>query len=303
MRTEFDLYIAPDGEEYDLSDWSKTFILNSSGHGMSPIEYRTSRGPFQSGETPLDYVLRPRIIQYIHRFSACNRAEYWTERERIQNLLRPNRQIASAFNPGVLRKIRADGTKRDLSVFIADGPTFTQESNKWDEWGSTHAIRFIAHDPVYFAPTINAEIFSLASLTQLVFPITFPIWFGSSQIDDTVAVTYTGTWLSYPTIVITGPIGSPTIYNNTTGEMVGLTYDVPSGRIVTINLNYGYKTVEDDTGANLIGTLDTNSDFATFHIAPDPEAPGGINQIRVTGTQATNATAVAVRYYTRFIGV
>lgn len=303
MKTEFDIYIAPDGEEYDLSDWSKTFILKSSGHGMAPIEYRTSRGPFQSGETILDYVLRPRIVQYVHRITECNRSQYWAERERIQNLLRPNRQVAQSFVPGVLRKIRQDGTKRDLSVLIESGPEFTQNTDNWDEWGSTHTIRFIAHDPVYFDPNINSEAFSLASLSELVFPITFPIWFGSSTINDTVNVAYAGTWLSYPIIYITGPINAPAIYNNTTGEMIGLEYNVPPGRLITINLNYGHKTILDDTGANLIGVLDTDSDFATFHIAPEPEAPSGVNQLRVMGSSATNATRVAIQFYTRFIGV
>lgn len=303
MRTEFDLYISPDGETYDLSDWDRTYILSSSGHGMSPINYRTSRGPFQSGETPLDFVLTPRIVQYIHRISTCSREQYWSERERIQNMLRPNRQTSGSFTTGVLRKVRKDGTMRDLNVFIQDGPTFPTTSEQWDEWGSTHTIRFIAYDPVYFNPTINSETFSLVSLDNLVFPITFPITFGSSTIDDTTNVTYSGTWLSYPVIIITGPVGSPTIYNNTTGEMVGLTYDVPSGRVVTMNLNYGHKTVLDDLGTNLIGTLNTDSDFATFHIAPDPEATDGINEIRVTGSQATSQTSIAVQYYTRYIGV
>lgn len=302
-RTEFELYISPDGETYDLSDWDKTFLLSSSGHGMAPINYRTSKGPFQSGETPLDFVLTPRIVQYIHRISTCNREQYWIERARIQNLLRPNRQLSGTFTTGVLRTVRKDGTMRDLSVFVQDGPTFPHSSEQWDEWGSTHTIRFIAYDPVYFDPTINSEVFSLASLTNLVFPIEFPITFGSSSIDDTQSVTYSGTWLSYPIIYITGPVGSPTIYNTTTGEMVGLTYDVPAGRVVTINLNYGQKTVLDDTGTNLIGALNTDSDFATFHIAPDPEATGGVNAIRVTGTQATGQTSIAVQYYTRFIGV
>lgn len=300
---EFDLYIAPDGEIYDLSNWQKTFIMGSSGHGMPPIEYRTSRGPFQSGETALDYVLRPRIVQYIHRISASCRDEYWDERARILNLLRPNRQLANTFQPGVLRKITTDGTKYDLNVFIADGPMFTQEANKWDEWGSTHTIRFIAYDPVYFNPTAGSLAFSLAAQTQLVFPITFPITFGSSTLDDTQTITYAGTWLSLPTITLVGPLTSPTIYNTTTGEQVGLNYEIPSGRTVTINLSYGYKTVEDDLGTNLIGTLDTDSDFATFHIAPDPEAAGGVNSIRATASGAANDSSISVSYYTRYIGI
>lgn len=303
MKTEFELYIAPDGEIYDLSDWSKTFILGSSGHGMSPIEYRTSRGPFQSGETPLDYVLRPRIVQYVHRISACNRTDYWEQRLKIENMVRPNRQVINTFGTGVLRKQLIDGTKYDLNVLLADGPTFVQESNKWDEWGSTHTVRFIAHDPVYYNPTRVDLDNILSGLTELEFPIEFPIWFGASTIDATTAYTYAGTWLSYPIIVITGPVGSPMIYNVSTGEQVGLTYNVPDGRVVTINLNYGKKTITDDLGNNLIGTLDTSSDFATFHIAPSPEVAGGINNIRVTGASCTVSSKISVQFYTRYIGI
>ena len=144
-QVEFDVYEAPDGTEYSLDNWGNTFLLSKSGEGMPPIEYRVVRGPFQHGETVQDYVLRPRIIQYVVRISQRSRQSYWDEREKILNVFRPNRQFAGELNPGKLKKYLKDGTQRALDVFIDQGLEFSENNDGWDEWGSTEAIRFIAH--------------------------------------------------------------------------------------------------------------------------------------------------------------
>ena len=75
-------------------------------------------------------------------------------------------------------------------------------------------------------------------------------------------------------------------------------------KIVTITTEYGNKTITNEDGDNLIGTLTTDSDLATFHVAPDPVAPDGENVFRVQGAGAdSSATNMVVKYYTRYIGI
>ncbi len=299
-------YLSPDGREYPLHTPHQIgrWVISFTGFGAPPIDYITQRGPFQHGVTVKNFFLRPRTIQLLIRQAFCDRTAWWAGRAALLNEIRPNRQAtATASVPGTLRIVETDGTIRDLSVFIAEGPGFEPRvSGEWDEWAFMEALRFTAHDPVAFDPTQVTATFTITLGASLVFPITFPITFGSGALDDTLVVTYLGTWLSFPVITIVGPIEQPRIDNVTTGEKIEFSIDIAPGRTITINLTEGNKTVVDDLGTNLIGAVTPDSNLATFHIAPDPEAAGGLNTMRLRGTNPTGATAVSLAYFDRYFG-
>ncbi len=299
-------YISPDSRVYPLHTPHDPgrFVLNYSGFGTPPIQYVTQRGPFQDGETVKGFFLRPRIIRLLIRQMFCNRSEWWTGRAEILNEIRPNRQAsASAALPGQLQIIETDGTARELDVYIQSGPRFEPRSGRrWDEWAFQEVLRFIAYDPVARDPTEVTATFAINPADELTFPITFPIEFASSTIDETLNVTYPGTWNTFPTITIVGPMTNPRIDNVTTGEKIELSSAIAAGRTVTITLAEGNKTVVDDLGTNLIGTVTTDSDLATFHLAVDPEAPLGVNELRVRGTNLTGASSVSLAYFVRYFG-
>lgn len=299
-------YITPDGREYPLHTPHQfgRWVVSFTGFGTPPIDYITQRGPFQHGVTVKDFFLRPRAIQLLIRQAFCDRTAWWAGRAALLNEIRPNRQAtATATVPGILRIVETDGTIRDLSVFITEGPRFEPRvSGEWDEWAFMEVLRFIAHDPVAFDPTEVTATFAIVLAASLVFPITFPITFGSGVVDDTLVIAYPGTWLTFPVITIVGPIELPRIDNNTTGEKIEFTIDIAPGRTITIDLTEGNKTVVDDLGINLIGAITPDSDLGTFHIAPDPEAPGGINTLRLRGDNPTGATSVSLAYFERYFG-
>lgn len=315
---EFSHYITPDGNIYRFDTHDK-FLMTFTGLGMPPIEYITQRGPFQHGETAIDYRLMPRVIQLTHRRNANCRNDYWNARSDLINFLRPNRQAFGEFSPGQLRKILPDGSIRDIDVMIEQGPIFTpRDTSRWDEFGFMESLRFIAFDPTFYDPTQVTATWSLSTSDQLVFntvggaldTLVFRLdgvgdglLFGTDIIDNDLTVNYTGTWLSLPTVEIDGPISGFIITNVTTGEFIRLNYVVPAGRTVTITLDYGNKTVEDDLGTNLIGTVSSDSDLSTFHIAPDPEATDGTNVFSVLGGGTDGNTEVRLLYYTRYIGI
>ncbi len=306
-NSEWESYISPDGIEYpfhtphNLGRW----VISQTGWGTPPIQYITQRGPFQHGVTVKDFFLQPRVIQLLIRQAFCDRDAWWDGRAALLNEIRPNRQtISTAVVPGRLQRCLPDGTLRAIEVFISDGPRFEQRVvNTWDEWAFQEVLRFIAHDPVIFDPTRNDVNFTIGLDSALVFPITFPIQFGVGDIDDTLSINYVGTWESLPIIVITGPIEQPRIDNLTTGEKLEFSIDIDPAQVVTIDLSYGSKTVLDQDGNNLIGGLTADSDLATFHIAPDPEAPLGVNQMRLQGTHGTGTTDIEIRYFDRYFGI
>lgn len=347
-QVEFDLYIPPDVTVNDdgtipLADQLKVYRFNNTedqfsqsftGMGLPPIKYITQRGPFQHGQTVLDFRLQTRMIQYIHRRNGCSRDEYWDNRGDLINLIRPNRWSCS-FELGRLRKIQPDGTVRDILAVIEFGPMFAaRDKSRWDEWAFTEALRFRCDEPTFFDPALQSAVWELDNLENLIFygaalgiPGVIPdspgapdwsdrlifvgdeldsggIWFGEDSLYQTLDVTYSGTWLSYPVIRMIGPISQPQVWNLSTNEKIELTYDIPSGDQVTIDLSFGNKTVIDNHGTNLAGTTTTDSNLATWHLAPDPEVTDGVNQLQVIGDDAViGETQVTIEWHTRYIGI
>lgn len=269
------------------------WVMSSTGWGLPPIDYITQQGPFQHGVNLRDFFLQPRMIQLVIEQSFCGRDKYWDGRADLLNYIRPNRQtVATAANPGHLRRVLSDGALRDLDVMIEEGPQFSKELGRWKEWSFRELLRFIAFNPVIYDPIRNAQ-------SNWVIP--------NGAVNDTQNVTYEGTWEEYPVMIITGPLTTPQITNNTTGEVISLTYNIPAGapgNVVTIDLTYGLKTVTDEVGTNLIGVVTTASDLATFHLAPHPEGNNGVNAINLQGGGAiAGVTDFEIRWFKRYIGI
>jgi len=299
-RIELDYFITPDGKRLDLHNGADLFLLDLAGTGMPPIQYIESRGPFQHGTTIIDYRLDPRVMQLILRGQACDRYDYWDLRANLLNYLRPNRQTTPGeVCPGVLRKILPGGATRDIDVYIQQGPAFT--ASVGDTHAVTEAILFVAPDPTFYDPVQAAHIWYIGTQDNLVFPFTFPFTLGDTTIFSTQVVNYVGTWLTYPSIAIVGPLQSPEIRNDTTGEVIRLGYVITNGEIVTISLKFGAKSFTSSIRGNIIGYA--SGDIATFHVAPDPEAPLGVNTITVSGSSASvGITSVTFSYFIRYIG-
>jgi hypothetical protein len=133
------------------------------------------------------------------------------------------------------------------------------------------------------------------------------ITFGSATLSEGFVINYEGTWDAFPSISVTGPWDNFTITNGATLETLDFGYNIDSGETVVFDLAYGIKSVTNQNGTNLIGSLSTDSDLATFHLATDSEVTtglaDGINPMVVTGTNLDENSALVLEWYTRYIGI
>lgn len=281
-------FIRADTTVFNLEMGKQRFIMSEEGTGMPEIEYITQRGPFQHGETHLDYFLRPRVIQFqIRCWTSCF-TEYWKERTRYLDALRPN------LGEGTLRARLQDGTRRDIKAYIQQGPDFEKASERgWDEWSFTTTIRFICNDPTWFDPAIKT--LTQDSFGGLVFPITFPITFDENIYQANV--TYAGTWPSAPTITLTGPMSSVIITNVTTGKVIQFSHSIDVGETVTITLQYDNVSAGNNLGENLMPYLTAASNLTDFFIEP------GVNTIKINALGTGAASQVQLSWYERYIGL
>lgn len=291
------VYVRPDGVKYRLHAPPSSVVMQEEGFGTPPLNYIVDSAPFQNGDNVRAFTLGPRPVQLVVMQNFCTRAAYWNGRASLLDTIRPNR-ITDYASPGKLLYYLGNGTKRQLDVFLDEGPGFQPDQDGWRKLSFTEVLRFTAHNPTWYDPSQNTATFVQSS--ELTLPFTLPFILGG--LSFTTTVQYDGTWESFPTIVFTGPLTGATIINNDTGDKISLAYTIPDGYYVTVVLN-GEKTVTRSDGLNLLPYLTSDSDLTAFSLVPDPIAPLGANSITVNGTGATGASSIALYWYNRYFGI
>lgn len=300
---EFTKLITPDGAIFDFIKATNRYAFADQGYGLPAINWFTQSGPFQHGSTVRGYTYGNRIIQHTFVDSeAENQDEYWEARSVLLDFLRQNRQNPGSFDPFVLRKIRIDGSIRDICVFVDQGPVLAQPGiDQWDNYTIKDPIRFVAFNPFYFNPISITENMVFGAVTGLVFPISAPISFGGSGA-ETDTITYLGTVFTNPTIQIKGPARNPDIRNLTTDQIIRFTYSIAAGETVVITTGIGNFSLTSSVAGDISGTIDIETD-PLFNLVPHPTAPNGVNSLSISMGAATAASEVAFTYFTRYIGI
>ncbi len=295
---EYNQFISYDGVIYNFDNQVDRFMPSLSANGLPPVNHFTQDTPYYHGSHYLGYKLRPRTIRVEHRAIASTRADYWALRTTLLDAVRFNRGGA-----GVLRKIFDDGSKRDIEVYATTVALDQRIPNVKCGWEMADILEFTAYNPLFFNPEEQQVVFTPAANSELEFPITFPIEFGNSKLNPTTNINYPGSWLTYPTIEIVGPVDTPTITNNTIGEFIALDYSVKNNETVTIDLSSNTKSISSTDVANLKGVLRIGSYLSTFRIEADPEAPSGVNNITFLGGGVGGNTSVTIKYKENYIGI
>lgn len=288
-----------DGNELFFTD--DDFKLLAYGNlGAPPTEFITRRGYKQDGATEVDYLLQQRTVSVeLWRSAACDRQTYWDNRAALHEFLRPNRNGPLTFT---LRT--PNGNLRSIIVRADPGLVFASQDNN-NNWNVREQLDFTAFDPLFFNTSQSAIALASAVQTQLIFPITFPITFGSSDLYLTTgSITYGGTWKSYPIITLTGPYTRAVITNQATAVSIFMSVAILAGEQRIIDLAQGAQSITDASGNNKFSDLGAGSNLIDFALLPDPEVAGGIQTITIQLVDGVNGSSGAsLSYYERFFGL
>lgn len=284
------------GVTYTLTDQDPLWV-ESVNPGMAPGHILESRGAEQHGSTIEGFRLDPRNLEIIFGFRGTE-DELRTARALLLRIFQRRTE------PVLLRFIFDDGAVRQIDGHLASGLTFARDGKDHDYMRAAAVLR--CGDPSFYDPTAEALTFTLGGGSgAFAVPLTVPAAVGSSTLDASIGVEYDGTWESAPHLIrITGPITNFVLTNETTGEAIqaktGVT--ISAGDYVDLDTRYGSVSAVDDAGADWIANLDDADDLTVFRLAPDPDAPDGLNVLTVTGTAVTDATKIDLSFYKRFLG-
>lgn len=281
---------------FDATSGLTMYYLGDAGHGLTPFHLLTQRGAYQQGETTVDFRKDPRVIT----LPLLIRAETLETQAHVRDTL--IRMFKPSNVAGTLTIVNGAYT-RAITVRTVGGLQY--ENPEGAGYDVKTVVQLRADDPTWYDPaiqTVNAT--PVIAGTAMPIPLLIPLTLGSASIASTIAITYDGSAETYPVITAVGPITNLIITNNSTGDAINFTGStIAAGRTYTINLEYGYKTVIDDLGANRYGEVTAGSTLATWKIAADPDVIGGVNTISISGTGATSTSAVTIQYINRYDGI
>jgi len=285
---------------YELSDSQPFEVVEIDGIDSAAVTAITEQSPLQHGNTDKGMVLQPRIIQMVIQ-APNNPPTYTTEinRKLFNRIFGPSQMLGRfrvTYDSGdvfeiVARCLGNSGMGRSLEkdILVRAG------------------VALQCPSPLWYDPVMKSIAFGIAAgSTGFTVPTPVPTFVGTSTLDQTVTLTYDGTFQEFPIIHVYGPIDDMVMTNLATGRKIDLNGTlVANGDYYTFDLRFGRKFVYRNGVTTDLRTAEvtTDSQLATFAIEADPIATDGINPIRFTGTSVTSQTQAYMQYYDRYSGI
>lgn len=176
-----------------------------------------------------------------------------------------------------------------MKVLYVDIPETTRK-------GLVQPFRLIAKvkDPTIFGGTLKTASTQGSDPTTAsgtaIYPFEYPIIYGASTYSVTSTATNTGDLPAFPvSITVVGPVNSPIITNETTGQFIQVNTNLASSsNVLRITYTKDSLVVEVD-GVSVLKDVTTASNF--FKIEP------GGNEITLSGSSIGSGAYVEVKYY------
>jgi hypothetical protein len=276
------------------------YVTGAINWGEPSITRITQRGPFQDGDTDIDYRLNPRIINLPIVVPASQYDEMMNNREKLMQMFKPGNDTIVLEHVLNETSIPAFQIRRSIDVKIAGG---LQMDTLPGEFNIRTVVQLRAADPTWYGSQLKtAQLTNTVFGTPTPYPKPYGVPYGSASINNITNIAYYGTVVTRPIIQVYGPVANLVIVDGA-GHMISIAQTIPAGDIWTIDLRDGYKTIVDQNGVNRFYTLGITSDIINWGIYPEPIIPYGSNTISISGTDTTSASTVYALYYDRYAGI
>lgn len=334
-QCEISLKAYSGGQECSLNGVCGFILSEYDGLGVVNTRRLAQRSPAQNGDTDLGFRLDPRIVLLAWTQQGAGAAELWNFRAEMLGIFRPRTDDPVTLHFGLPNGLiyatdvnltgeldhkfgdRLDGkTQRVVAALKASDYRLYNPIQQVLTFSIIDGYEgWSIEEPATSSPYANntgwdvmpSGVFQVGNgwnIGQADLFIVTPIYYAQGAINADV---------EFPIIRLIGPISSPIITNQTTGETLPFTNNggliLGIGEWVEIDLNFSEKTAINQSGNDVSQYLDTDNDLATFHLSYNTELLNdgsrstGENIISVAGGGVTPQTSIEIYYYERFIGV
>jgi hypothetical protein len=295
MSTQVTLLIG--NNSYSVSSGTSFWRIEDTDLAFPPIRRLEEYGPLQHGTTDLGFRLNPRIITLRLKSAA---------QTTIGNLYTNRATLIDYFKPTNNTPIQVRYTLDNGNVRQIDCYTVAFKADERDRSGfvQTYTIALKANDPLFYDPVQRAVTWSTMG-SGFAVPLAVPVAVGTGPaINDIYRINYSGTFPSYPIIVLTGPMNGPIVKNLVTGDKLDFTgFYLPGNYSITIDTRFGFKTVKDSNGVTQLGKLSRDSALGSFRLETDPNVPNNINSILIEAANVKTGAQAVMYYYSKYIGL
>jgi hypothetical protein len=293
---------------YDTNTGLTFSLFEFSDVGLPPISRITQKGAFQNGDTNIDFRLGPRKFTIRGMVPASNTFENLNVRQTLSQIFKVTNTRARLLLTSIQTLNEDPFTEtimqREIECFVEGGLNFSSDtSGGYDVF---YDVALYAPSPLWYDPTaVTVTIGTSPTGDATDVPLTVPRTYGSTELNDTTVIPYTGTFLSYPIITIESGSAGMTgvrIRNNTQGTEIVIP-TIQANMTLRLDLRYGYKTVLDGDLINQIALIDPSSDLTTFALVPSINTQVATNFINVTADSSGTDASVSLRYNTQYTAV
>lgn len=265
--------------------YNTDFVLESvSGLSSVGTLIQSEKSPYQDGTTYIDTLLNSRLVTFVVQI----RKDLDTNRRKAIRVLNPK------LKQGVL-SFTYNGITRTLDCVVDEPPIMADGFDGRRPNMQRFSFTVEANQPYWEGQEYS---YIMAGFTGgLEFPFSFPIGFGN--VGTELTITNDGDTTTPLFIELTGPLTDPSLTNETTGEYIMLSQDLPSGYKLEINTAFGEKdvTIIDDLGNRSNGFHYLDPTSTLFGLAV------GTNTLVYSAEYQPNNVAVTIWYKHRYIGV
>ena len=272
-------------------------LVGTVNWGLPPTTRITQRGPFQDGDTDIDYRINPRIFSLPIVIEANTIDEHMNARNMLMKVFPPTNRIQN-----LLIDWDSETQRRIIEVRVVGGLSLDTDAR---DFNVRTVVQLRAADPTWsdsiqFEQVLTYTIFG----TPTPYPKPYPVPYGAAGVNNIFNFYYDGSWISRPILVCDGPLSDLTI-TDTKGNIIRFSDTIPAFNRVIIDLKSGNPTVTLNDDTNAFGMLAIESNLVNWALYPVPDAADidGLNVISVSATGADGNSRVTMQYITRYIGV